>query len=170
LRVLINADQLAINRGANKGHKRPATPAQPARNRPPQTMAAGQLGQHAFRAKNAAPDAPQQHGAQHDERPPDTPKQKLREQPQIVQNMRILCRQGHEHRVNQEAEVKHHHRPLHAQDDALMAAHGLADACQHAYGRGGRRIVANQRYGNATHCVSRGAWRATWPTNMLHRR
>jgi hypothetical protein len=84
LRVVIDADQLAIDRGEDEGHHRPAAPAHPFRDRAAAPVAAGEFGQRAFRAEHAAPDAAHEHDREDHEGPPDAPEQVLREQHQAV--------------------------------------------------------------------------------------
>ena len=112
LRVLIDADHLAIHRGQHKGDKRPAAPAHPARNRPAQAFLRRPFGQCAFRAQHATPDAAKQHHRQQHKRPPDSPEHKLGEDGQVVQHARAVVRQRQQRRNHQQGGVHQHHRPL----------------------------------------------------------
>ncbi len=132
LRILVDTDQLAIHRGADKGREWPATPAHPARNGTPQAMVTGELRQRAFRTENAAPDASEQHHADHHERPPDAPEEELRKQAQIVVNVGIFRRQRHERRNDQQHQIKEDNDPLDRQNRAAVALHGGADSGQPA--------------------------------------
>src|SRR3546814_9085518 len=62
-RVLVDTDQLAVDRRQRERDKRPSTPAHPFGYGAAPPMLAGPFGQHAFRAEPATPGTPQQrHG------------------------------------------------------------------------------------------------------------
>ena len=103
--VLVHADQLAVHRGAHKGHEGPSSPAQPTSNGAAQAMAAGKFGECAFRAKHAAPYAPEQQGADHNAWPPHAPEQELRKQPQVGEDAGVLRRHWHEGRDDQQRQI-----------------------------------------------------------------
>ena len=103
--IFVYAYQLPVECGRGKGQKGPAGPAQPTRNRQSQAMAAGPFRQGAFRTQYPAPDSPQQHHADHHERPPDAPEHKLSEQGEVLIEVHIVRRQGKERRVNQQAQI-----------------------------------------------------------------
>src|SRR5437870_2672365 len=63
LRILVHGDHLAVNRRANKSHKRPTTPSHPARNGPVTSFAAYPFGQCPFRTEHAAPSPSHKHHA-----------------------------------------------------------------------------------------------------------
>jgi len=133
LGVVIHADQLAIEGGQAKAQRRPAAPAQPARNTEAAPVLAGPFAQGTFRAEHAAPQAPEQHHRQQHERPPEAPEDELREQRQVVHQARLAVRQRQQRRQHQQHGVDQHHRPLHGTDQAPMAAHAIAQALQPAH-------------------------------------
>ncbi len=150
LGVLVHAHELAVDGGDDKGHGGPAAPAHPARDAAPASVAAHRFAQRTLGAEHPAPDAAQQDHAQQHEGPPDAPEQELREQAQVVQDacgvvgQRQKRRQHHQHRVGQ------HDGPLHAADQAAMAAHGVAQGRQRT-----RRAARHEVQGHGG-CERRG--------------
>jgi hypothetical protein len=136
LGIFVDADQLAVYRGDDDGGERPAAPLQPARHREAQAVTAGEFGERAFRTKNAAPDPPQSERGDDHERPPDAPEHELGEQGEVVQHAGVLRRHGKKGRHRHQGQVEHHHRPLHADDEAAVAPHGIAQALQTRGGEG----------------------------------
>ncbi len=127
-RILIDADQLPIDRGQGESDERPAAPAHPARDGPAPPVPAGPLRQRPLRAEHAAPGPPhQRHGQQH-ERPPDAPEGELRQHSEVVEHRSAAVRQRQEHRRQQQDGVDGHHQPLHAANGSLMIAQEVAHA------------------------------------------
>ncbi|CPI68111.1 Uncharacterised protein [Bordetella pertussis] len=123
-RVLIDTDQLAVDRRQGKGHERPAAPAHPARNGAALAALAGPLGEHALGTEPAAPGAPQQRHGNQDERPPHAPERELRQHGQIVEDRRGVVRQGQEHRHDQQERIRSDDAPLQlAQQRGMVAKH-----------------------------------------------
>ena len=122
LRVFIDADQLPIDGGADEGDERPAHPFQPGRRRPAQAVPAAPFGERAFRTEQAAPDAAHRHRGDHHAGPPDAPEAELREQAQVVPDVRAGGRQRHENGNDDQRRINDDDTPLHGQDGALMAA------------------------------------------------
>ena len=88
-RIFIDTHQLAINRSEDERKKRPTSPTQPFGDLASESVPTGEFRQRAFRAKHTAPHTSEQHHAQHHERPPNSPKQELREQGQMIPDVRV---------------------------------------------------------------------------------
>jgi hypothetical protein len=165
LRVFVDADELAVERGEDEGEEGPAAPAQPFRDGVAAAVARGELGQRALRAEHAAPDAAHEHDGEDDEGPPDAPEEILGEQHQALVPLRrvgglVLRRQrravggagfavheggraevaGEQPRLrvrmrqeggqHDEEGVEENDRPLHAEDQAAVRRHPVAEARQ----------------------------------------
>src|SRR3984893_12247391 len=125
--ILIDADHLAVDLGQGKRNEGPAFPGDPARDRMTPAEPACRLGQRALRTEEPAPGAADQKHAEEDERPPDTPEGELREEREIVPDMREPsgqrqeCGHGDKHKINE------NDRPLAALNQAPVAAQAFPE-------------------------------------------
>jgi len=130
LRVFVDPDQLPVDAGDADGAEGPAGPLEPAGQRLAAPVLADPFGDGAFRAEDAAPDAAERYRGDHDAGPPDAPEDELREQAQVVPDVRVFRRQRHERRDDDERRVNDDDRPLDGHDQAAVAAQKKADSLQ----------------------------------------
>ena len=131
-RILVDADELAVSRGAGKGGERPSLPFHPVRYRTATAMPAHRLRQRAFGAEHPAPETADKHHAQEHERPPDPPKYELGEEREIGPDVRGALRRRQKRRNNDEKRVGGDDNPLNGLDRPLAPHEPVAGGGQKA--------------------------------------
>src|SRR3972149_4660052 len=93
-RVLVDADELAVDRDADEGAERNPAPAHPARDGSVPPEPRGPPGQRPLRAEEAAPGAAEDDHREDDEGPPEGPEDELREAEEDREGRGVLGRRG----------------------------------------------------------------------------
>src|SRR5262249_33090250 len=90
-------------------------------------VAAGDLGERAFGAEEAAPGAPDDHHAEQHERPPHAPEYELGEQGHVVEDARGTLGERQHRRQRDEHDIETDDGPLHDADAPLVARQPVAE-------------------------------------------
>ena len=111
-RILVDADELTVDRDADERDERDPAPAHPARDGAVPAEARGPCRQRPLRAEEAAPGAAEEDHREDDEGPPEVPEDELREAHEVGEGRDVSGRRRQQWRHQDDCQIEKNHEDV----------------------------------------------------------